>query len=97
MFKFSLSVRAYHTVRRFGFPHWENWATLSADTMRAECIRAGENVLAYNRGIPTAIELFRAGGLGVYQIHQYMPCRDIQWVKNQCERLDPFLHQSLND
>lgn len=95
MFKFSLSVRAYHTARRFSFPHWETWASLSADTMREACLRAGENVLVYNRGVPTAVELFRASGLGVYQIHQYIPTRDIEWVRNQCEQYDGSLHQTI--
>ena len=97
MFKFSLSVRAYHTAHYFGFPNWENWATLSADTMRAECIRAGENVLARDKGKLTAVELFRASGLSVYQIHQYIPCMDIRRIKSECERLDSSLHQSLID
>lgn len=95
MFKFSLSVRAYHIARCFSFPHWETWASIPADTMRRACLYAGERTLANHRGIKTAIELFRASGLGVYQIHQYIPTRDIEWVRNQCERYDGSLHQTI--
>lgn len=98
MYKFSLSVRAYHTGRRYGLPCWEEWATLPAEDMQAACIKAAESVLANRRGKKTAIELFRAGGLGVYNIALIM-CGEgvtLKQVRMVCNRIDSELHDSLN-
>lgn len=98
MYKFSLSVRAYHMGRRYGLPNWEEWTTLPAEAMQAACIKAAENILAHRRGKKTAIELFRAGGLGVYNIALIMCGEDItlEQVRAVCDKVDSELHESLN-
>jgi hypothetical protein len=98
MYKFSLSVRAYHTARRYGLPDFEEWTTLPADTMREACRKAADSVFANKRGYRTAIELYRAAGLGVYNIGLIM-CGDgvdIGKVRMVCGQVDQWLHESLN-
>ena len=95
MFKFSLSVRTYHIGRIYGVPHWETWASISADTMRRTCLYAGERTLINRRGTKTAIELFRAAGLGLYQIQSYIPERSLDWIRHECERYDYQLHRTI--
>ena len=100
MFKFSLSVRAYHTGRLYGLPCWEEWKALPAETMQAACLRAADEVLAHGRGKRTAIELYRAAGLGVYNIawrmidaHAGLPLRQVRMI---CNQVDTRLHDSLD-
>lgn len=96
MYKFSLSARAYHTARRYGLPHFEEWSTLPADTMREACRRAADSVFANKRGLRTAIELYRAAGLGVYNISLTMYCVDLDKIRMVCNQVDQRLHESLN-
>lgn len=98
MYKFSLSVRAYHIGHRYGLPHFEEWPTLPADTMREACRRAADSVLANKRGKRTAIELYRAAGFGVYNIGLIMCGEgvDIDKVRMVCNQVDQRLHESLN-
>ena len=93
MFKFSLSVRAYNTARKFGLPHFEDWNRLPSEAMQAACLKAADNI----RGKKTAVELYRAGGLGVYQIAQIMHSEDvsIDCIRALCERFDKMLHEGL--
>jgi hypothetical protein len=97
MYKFSLSIRAYHMGRRYGLPDWEEWTALPAEDMQAACIKAAESVLANRRGKKTAIELYRAGGLGVYNIALIMCGEDItvEKIRMVCDRVDQQLHESL--
>lgn len=97
MYKFSLSVRAYHTGRLYGLPCWEDWNALPAEEMQAACIKAAESVLAHRRGKKTAIELYRAGGLGVYNIALIMCAEGItlEQVRMVCNQIDTRLHESL--
>ena len=98
MYKFSLSVRAYHTARKYGLPHFEEWKALPAETMRAACLKAADGVLSNRRGYRTAIELYRAGGLGVYQIALIM-CGEgvsLDKVRMVCGQVDTRLHESLD-
>lgn len=94
MYKFSLSVRAYHTARRYGLPRWELWNELPAETMRAACLEAAHAVLAHGRGKKTAAELYRAGGLGVYEIARITGL-DLDIVRRDCGRFDQRLHEGL--
>ena len=98
MYKFSLSVRAYHTGRKYGLPSFEVWNSLSSEIMQAACLRAADSALANHRGKRTAIELYRAAGLGVYQISLTMFAEgvDIDYIRRTCERFDKNLHESLN-
>lgn len=98
MYKFSLSVRAYNHARRYGLPRFEKWATIPADTMRETCRKAADSVLANKRGYRTAIELYRAAGLGVYNISLIMCGEgvDIDKVRMVCHQVDQRLHESLN-
>ena len=97
MYKFSLSVRAYHIGRRYGLPSFETWAVLPADVMREACRKAADSVLANKRGHRTAIELYRAAGFGVYNIGLIM-CGEgvsIDKVRMVCNQVDERLHESL--
>lgn len=97
MYKFSLSVRAYNHARRYGLPSFEKWATLPADIMRETCRKAADSVLANRRGYRTAIELYRAAGLGVYNIGLILCGEgvDIDKVRMVCNQVDQRLHESL--
>lgn len=97
MYKFSLSVRAYNHARRYGLPHFEKWSAMSDDTLREACLKAADSVLANKRGYRTAIELYRAAGLGVYNIGLIM-CGEgvnIDKVRMVCNQVDERLHESL--
>lgn len=98
MYKFSLSVRAYHTGRKYGVPCFEEWSRLPSETMQAACLKAADSILARRRGKKTAIELYRAGGLGVYQISLIMCGEDVDvdYIRKLCERFDKMLHEGLN-
>ena len=98
MYKFSLSVRAYHTGRKYGIPCFEEWNRLPSEVMQAACLKAADSVLANRRGYRTAIELYRAAGLGVYNIGLIM-CGEgvgIDKVRMVCNQVDVRLHESLN-
>lgn len=94
MYKFSLSVRAYHTSRRYGLPSFEEWNKLPSEVMQAACLKAADSVLANRRGKKTAIELYRAAGLGVYQIGLIMCGEgvDVDYIRKTCEYYDKYLH-----
>lgn len=98
MYKFSLSVRTYNIGRKYGLPSFEEWGKLSSKAMQAACLKAGNSVLANRRGIKTAIELYRAAGLGVYQIGLIMCGEDIDvdYIRKTCERVDKNLHEGLD-
>lgn len=98
MYKFSLSVRAYHIGRRYGLPCFEDWNRLPSEVMRAACLKAADNILANQRSKNTAIELYRAAGLGVYQIGLIMCGEgvDVDYIRKICGRVDKNLHESLN-
>lgn len=98
MYKYSISVRAYNVGRKYGLPHFEDWNRLPSEVMRAACLKAADSVLADGRGKKTAVELYRAGGLGVYQIALIM-CGEnvgIDYIRALCERFDKLLHEGLN-
>lgn len=98
MYKFSLSIRAYHIGRRYGLPHFEEWGKLPPETMQAACLKAADNVLTRHGGRSTAIELYRAAGFGIYQIGLIMCGEDvdIDYIRKICGRVDKNLHESLN-
>ena len=96
MYKFSLSVRAYHIGRKYGLPRFEDWDRLPSEIMRVACLNAADKVLANHRGKSTAIELYRAAGLGVYQIGLIMCGESMDYIRKICGRVDQNLHESLN-
>lgn len=98
MYKFSVSVRAYHVGRKFGLPAFEDWDKLPSEVMQAACLKAADSVLANQRGKKTAIELYRAAGLGVYQIGVIMHAEGVgvDYIRKTCEYVDKNLHESLN-
>lgn len=97
MFKFSLSIRAYNHAHRYGLPSYEEWATTPTEDMRDYCFKAAENVRINHRGKMTAIELYRAAGLGVYTITRIMSAEGVSLdrVRSECEWYDKQLHESL--
>ena len=97
MYKFSLSVRAYNHARRYGLPNVDEWTSIPADAMREACRKAADSVHANRRRYRTAIELYRAAGLGVYNIGLIMCGEgvDIGKVRMVCNQVDQRLHESL--
>ena len=98
MYKFSLSARTYHIARRYGLPSVDDWASLSDSAMRWACYKAADSILANRRGKKTAIELYRAAGLGVYNIGSIMCGEgvDIDKIREVCDWVDQRLHESLD-
>lgn len=94
MFKFALSVRAYHEGRRYGcLPYYEDlWAMPEAEAREA-CLRAAEALLVRGRK-RQAVELFRAGGLGYYNIVDCLLGEGVDpWrILALCESYDKSLH-----
>ena len=94
MFKFALSVRSYNYGRRYGcLPYYEDlWAMSEAEARKA-CLQAAEALLA--RGCKRqAVELFRAAGLGYYNILGLMTAEGVNpWTTlTLCEGYDKSLH-----
>lgn len=87
MYKFSFSVRAYNIGLKRGYNL----------TTAAGCIAAANDLLTSphsGAGKKTITELYRAGGLGVYQIAAKIG-KAPESVKIICERLDRMLHESI--
>ena len=87
MYKFSFSVRTYCIGQRYGYNL----------TTAAGCIAAANDLMARpcngaNKRIIT--ELFRAGGMGVYQIAVKIN-KDPECVKHICKHFDRMLHESI--
>lgn len=98
MYKFSLSVRAYHEGRKHGLPAVDDWPRTPASVMRLACKEAAISILTNHRGKKTAVELFRASGMGIYNIALWMAGKgmDIDRIRELCERFDNGLHESLD-
>ena len=87
MYKFSFSVRTYHIGQKYGY----NLTTADG------CIAAADDLIIHphtGAGKKTVTELYRAGGMGVYQIAARIE-KNPEYVKNVCERLDWMLHESI--
>ena len=87
MYKFSFSVRTYYIGQRYGY----NLTTADG------CIAAADDLIIHphtGAGKKTITELYRAGGLGVYQIAARIE-KEPACVKLICERLDGMLHESI--
>jgi len=96
MFKFSLSVRAYHEGRRYGLPCVDDWFRTPDEVMSLACRLAAEQILAHHRGKKTAIELFRASGMGVYNIALLMVDEGVtvERIAELCNSFDSRLHDT---
>lgn len=84
MYKFSVSVRAYHVGIRRGYDL----------NTAAGCIAAANDLIKHpcsTAGKRTITELYRAGGLGVYQIAKLVG-KNPEDVRNLCTRFDDMLH-----
>ena len=85
MYKFSFSVRTYCIGQRYGYDL----------TTAAGCIAAADDLLINHESAKRAMtEIYRAGGLGVYQIAEKIG-KDSESVKIMCEHLDRMLHESI--
>lgn len=87
MYKFSFSVRTYCIGQRCGYNL----------TTAAGCIAAADDLIIHphnGAGKKTVTELYRAGGMGVYQIAARIE-KNPEYVKNICERFDRMLHESI--
>lgn len=85
----SFSVRAYNFMLRDKIDMDSAEAILAyADRVRDKKVRLA--------GRKTAVELYRACGLGVYVICKRMDYEmSIEWVKRHCEHLDRYtFHQA---
>ena len=87
MYKFSFSVRAYNIGLKRGYDLTTATGCIAAanDLMLNSCGGANKRIIT---------ELYRAGGLGVYQIAVKIE-KDPGPVKIMCERLDRILHESI--
>lgn len=96
MFKFSLSVRAYHEGRKFGLPCFEDWHRTPDNVMELACKEAAIRILAYHRGKKTAIELLRASGMGIYNIALLMTGENVtvDRIRELCNSFDNRLHDA---
>ena len=87
MYKFSFSVRAYNIGLKRGYNL----------TTAAGCIAAADDLIIHphsGAGKKTITELYRAGGMGVYQIAEKIG-KTPESVKIICERFDRILHESI--
>ena len=85
MYKFSFSVRTYYIGQRHGYNL----------TTAAGCIAAADDLLINHGSAKRAMtELYRAGGLGVYQIAAKIG-KEPERVKNVCEHFDRILHEAI--
>ena len=96
-----------------GFPCWRAWSVRTYNALRRgnihvtcaqEAVHVGNLAIRgriRNAGIMTAIELYRAGGLGAYEILDRVNCelfhrgRDpwsIETVRALCEDFDRLFH-----
>jgi hypothetical protein len=89
MYKYSVSVRAYYIGLLRGYNL----------TTSAGCIAAAEDLLihpASSAGKRVITELYRAGGLGVYQIYKRLgETKSPEEIRALCERYDMMLHDGL--
>ncbi len=94
MFKFSLSVRTYYEGRKHGLPCVDDWFRTPDSVMALACKEAAIQVLAHHRGKKTAVELFRASGMGVYNIALWMAGEGmtIEQIAKLCNSFDSSLH-----
>ena len=86
MYKFAFSVRAYYVGLRRSYDL----------TTAAGCIAAADDLLVHpcnGAGKKTITELYRAGGLGVYQIAALLD-KNPEEVRTLCERFDNTLHEA---
>ena len=91
MYKSSVSVRAYNfMVHKMGY---------AFPFSQSECVNGAVNILlgkVNGAGLKTAIELLRAGGLGIWQIWIYVNGRKtFHEIKMLCEKFDTELHEAL--
>ena len=85
MYKFSFSVRTHCIGQKHGYNL----------TTAVGCIAAANDLIIRNgENKRTITELYRAGGLGVYQIAERIG-KNPESVKIMCERLDRTLHESI--
>ena len=96
-----------------GFPCWRAWSVRTYNALRRNNIHVtcAENAVQVgnlairgyirNAGIMTAIELYRAGGLGAYEILNRVNCElfhrkremwSIEKVRALCEDFDRLFH-----
>lgn len=84
MYKFAISVRTYLVGVRRGYDL----------NTAAGCIAAANDLINHphrGAGKRTLTELYRAGGLGVYQIAKLVD-KSPEDVRNMCNRIDYMLH-----
>ena len=96
MFKFALSVRAYNYGRRYGdLPYYEDlWAMPEAEAQEA-CLKAGLALRQKGKMDKQAVELFRAAGLGLYNIYELfllVVTDDTAKIRKAVEDYDRRLH-----
>lgn len=84
MYKFAISVRTYLVGNRRGYDL----------NTAAGCISAANDLINNphrGAGKRTLTELYRAGGLGVYQIAKLVD-KSPEDVRDMCNRIDYMLH-----
>lgn len=96
MYKYSFTVRGYNVGRRYGLPHYSEWQA-RANEMPALCLAIGDSILRHKKGLKTAAEMYRAAGLGVYEIFNRLEGQiSLERLKALCSDLDYELHWALD-
>lgn len=80
--KYNLSPRAEYALKRTNLPM----------NNAADLVAAGNAVMArkvWHAGLLVAVECYRLGGLGVYQIYNLIgKTQPLEWIKWYCYQLD---------
>lgn len=84
------TVRTYNILRRY---HIHVWSAADAIEIADECLRG----MYRNAGRSMAAELYRAAGLGLYQIYQRLDGKmDLDRLRNLLEVFDHNFHDRLD-
>lgn len=84
------TVRTYNILRRY---HLHVWSAADAIEIADECLRGSYR----NAGRKMAAELYRAAGLGLYQIYQRLDGKiDISRLRDLLEIFDRNFHDRLD-
>jgi hypothetical protein len=103
MYKFSLSVRAYYTGRKYGLPCVGKWSEYSDSELAHFCENAGIMAIVRGHGLKVSVELLRASGMGAYAIFEslYFSSKwadkiTLKNIRELCSYFDKKLHDNLN-
>lgn len=95
MYKYSFTIRGYNVGRKYGLPHYSEWQARTNE-MPALCLAIGDSILRHKKGLKTAAEMYRASGLGIYEIFNRLEGQlTLERLRKLCNDLDHRLHEAL--